>query len=244
MMAKKEKTPEEQHLEDMKKAYSNLVELNQRLKSISSIYYIDKGGVIYMKTLVEFTEVIVHLHPSLDIKPFYGCMILPNKLFEFKKVAKKTKLQFDESEPDKIIIRDTDADKELVIDKVNLHMDDPEGSKAFIDTRIKPEMYKRFFEMEEDESYIQFNDKNNFVPLREAEIEDLVNSKTLFFQVRTHGVILMTRHLMLDIKKDDNVAIAARCYQPIDDTSNRTFYMIRHDTDMYTSYTIFCCLTT
>lgn len=238
----KVKTPEELHLEDMKKSYSDLVELNQYLKNIASVYYIHYDGVIYMKALVEFTDVLVHLNGSLRLEPFYGCMILPNKLFEFKKEAKKSSLVFHEEDPSIIKMEDTKTNISIDINKVNLFDEDPEKSMEYVNSRIKPEMYKKFFEIDDEKIYTQHPQKDVFHQLTKQEVYRLYKQEPLYVNLYNEGPILITRNLMLDIKEDDSIWIARRCEIPVDGDAKKVFFMIKHDTNYYTSYTIFNCL--
>lgn len=227
--------------DSLKKSFKKLEDINQRLKNISSCYYVHFDGVIYMKSLLKITETVVHLRYPETIEPYLGAMILPNRFFDFYKNAKKTKMTIDEGDyPEeggyKFHFGQTnDRDLKFTMDIVN-NPSHPKGS--FIESMILPQMYKRFFGLNED-NYTIYSDKDEFVPLLKEDVENLCNAKALFLNYK--GMELtFTKNLFLDLKKDDSIAVSRCGYQPIEDDPNCLFiYMIKHDTELYTSYTIF-----
>ena len=229
-MAKKELTEEDK----LKKQYSELVKINQKLKNISSGYYISYDGMIYMKSLVPFVEKFIHLHNPEVINKIYGAMIMPNAFFDFTKKAKKTKLTILETES-KIHFGQNDTD-ELVY-TINIVNDDELIDKDYIDAKIKPEMYKRFFELNSDK-YIQYEDNNIFHPLTEEEVKSMANASVVYLNFN-NTTLTLTKQLFLDIKKTDNFSIRRVCYEDIGKGKARVFYMIKQSTELYDIYTIF-----
>lgn len=231
-MAKKELS----EFDIMKKEYSNLVKINQKLKNISDGYYISHDGNIFMSSLVSFIEKFIHLHNPDDISHYLGSMIMPNAFFEFTKVAKKTKLTIVPTEKGYHFGQDYTDDSEFKY-FVNVVNPNKEIDMNYVDANIKPKMYKRFFELS-SELYVQYDDNDKFYDLTPHEVESIVDAKPVYFDFNGTGLIL-TKQLFLDIKKDDTLSIARLCYQKIGDNEYRVFYMIKHTTDLYDSYTIF-----
>ena len=229
-MAKKELTEEEK----FKKQYSELVKINQKLKNISEGYYISYDGNIYLKSLVPFIEKFIHLANPESINKLYGSMIMPNSLFDFTKNAKKTKLTILETES-KIHFGQNDCDElQYTVNVVN---DNLQIDSDFIKAKIIPQMYKRFFTLNNDE-YIQYEDNDIFHPLSENEIEALSNSNVVYLEFN-NTILTLTKQLFLDIKKDDKISIRRVCYKNIDNGKYRVFYMFKQTTDLYDVYTIF-----
>ena len=225
----------------LKKAYSKLTDLNQRLKNISGCYYIHEDGSIYLKSLMSITETVAQLRYPETIEPYLGAMILPNQFFDFYKKAKKTKLVITEDNTlegrGKAFYFGQNDDSKLHY-TLNVVNDPEDFQDDFLDTMIKPEMYKRFFQLKSDE-YMIYPDKDEYTYFTEEKIHGLCDAKAIFMQF--NGMELtFTKHLFLDIKKDDKIGIARYGYRPIEDDPNYQFiYTIKHDTELYTSHTIF-----
>ena len=231
-MAKKELT----EFDIIKKQYSKLEKINQRLKNIASIYYIAYDGTIYMKSLVSFVEKFIHLANPDDIDRFRGCMILPNQFFEFSKKAKKSKLTINATEKAYYFGQDDTDDISLTLNIVNNEKD---IDKNYIDANIKPDMYKRFFEIyAKPDIYHIYDDDKEFHPFKDNEVENIAGAKP-FFLTFNDSNLTITKHLLLDIKKDDKISIARIGYVPIEDDMKRVVYMLKHECDIYDSYTIF-----
>lgn len=229
-MAKKELTEEEL----FKKDYSSLVKLNQKLKNVSSAYYISHDGFVYMKSLVPFVEKVIQLHEPQKYFRFAGTMIMPNAFFEFTKKAKKTKLTVTQTENCIYLGQD---DNEEVQCKINIVNTNNGIDKQYVLTNIQPKMYKRYFKLNED-NIIQYEDSNTEHPLTESEIESLCKANPIFLEF--NGTTLtITKQLFLDIKKDDCISISRSHYQKIEDGKLRVFYILKHITDLYTCYTLF-----
>lgn len=230
-MAKKELT----EFDIMKKEYSNLVKINQKLKNISDGYYISHDGNIFMSSLVPFIEKFIHLHNPEAISHYLGSMIMPNAFFDFTKIAKKTKLTIVPTERGYHFGQDDTDDSEFTY-FINVINPNKEIDSNYVDVNIKPKMYKRFFELN-TESYVQYED-NKFVDLLSEDVEALIGANPVYINFDGTDLTL-TKQLFLDIKKDDKLAIARICYQKISDKEYRVLYMMKHTTDLYDSYTIF-----
>ena len=229
-MAKKELTEDD----ILKKQYSSLVKINQRLKNISEGYYISHDGTIHMKSLVDFIEKIVVLHDVEVIDRFLGSMIMPNAFFNFTKKAKKSKLIITPTNTSYHLGQEDDEELTYTINVVNANKEiDMNYTKA----NIIPKMYKRFFELESD-MYEQFPDKDEFHPLTEEETENIIKANPVYLLFHDHKLTL-TKHLCLDIKKGDTLSLARYCRQKLDGKHYRVFYMLKHETELYTDYTIF-----
>ena len=235
-MAKKELT----EFDILKKQYSNLEKINQRLKNVCSGYYIGYDGIIYMKSIVGFVEKIAHLADPESIEKFKGCLILPNKFFEFSKKSKKTKLTITATEKGYYFGQD-DTD-EL---KLEIPIQNPIESidQNYISTKIKPTMYKRFFEITDDEKYCVYEDSGKFTNLSLNDVEIIASANPLYINYQS-SKLTITKHLMLDIKKTDLLGISRISYQKIDQTSNRVFYMLKQECELFDTYTIFNTLQT
>lgn len=221
----------------IKKQYSELVKINQRLKNISMCYYIHHDGTVYIKSLINFTEVLINLRYPEKIDLFHGAMILPNKFFDFTKKAKKTKLVIDEKVDKFIFSQNDDEDLKFDLNIVNKSDPNSDASNTFLQKNIINEMYKRYFELESDK-YNHYIDRNNFTFFDEDEIEGLISANPLFLSINNSNITL-TKQLFLDIKKGDKIGISRYCYQKINGRNSRVFYMLKHETDLYDSYTIF-----
>lgn len=231
-MPKKELT----EFDIIKKQFSKLDKLNQRLKNIASIYYIAYDGTVYMKSLVGFIEKFIHLSNPSDIDRFMGCMILPNEFFEFSKKAKKSKLTITATEKAYYLGQDDNDELKYTINIVN-----PNNviDKEYIDANIKPKMYKRFFNIYTvDSGYSIYKDDKVFNNFTDKETEDIAGAKALFIKFN-NSELTITKNLMLDIKKNDKVSIARIGYMPIENNLNRVLYMLKQECDIYELYTIF-----
>lgn len=217
----------------LKKQYGKLVDLNDRLKYVCSAYYIGYDGVVYMKSLVGFVEKIARLKDPDSLDRFLGCMIMPNALFEFKKKAKKTKLTIELK--DNVYYFGQDNTDELTYE-LNIVNPNKECDELFLEERIKPQMYKKFFSMNTNK-YIQYPEED-FRMISEDDVALLVGSNPLFLHYNDTELTI-TRHLFIDIKKDDGVGIRRLNYQVIENKSKRVCYMIKLITDIYDGYTIF-----
>lgn len=225
----------------IKKQYSELVKLNQRLKNISSCYYIHSDGMVYMKALVPFTEVVIRLRYPEKIDLFTGAMILPNEFFQFTKDAKKTKMNIKEYEEDgtkKFLFgQSDDTELEYTLNIVNQDSFDSFEGKKFLHDQIIPKMYKRYFELESD-LYIQCEDKDVNYKFTEEDTDGLAKSSVMFLDFNGTQLTI-TRNLFLDLKKGDKLSISRNCYQKVEKNLCRMFYIISHETDIYNSYTTF-----
>ena len=218
----------------IKKQYSELNKINQRLKNISECYYISYDGTIYMKSLVPFVEKMIHLRYPEKINLFYGAMVLPNQFFDYAKKAKKTKMTIKENTESFEFGQEDDQDVSITVNIVNTNeKNDEEYRKA----RIIPKMYKRFFELG-GEGYISYKDCGSFSRLNDEQIDAIANANPVVLSYNDASITL-TKHLMLDIKKDDVINISRNCYHRIDSRDCRVFYMLKNETDLYDCYTIF-----
>lgn len=224
--------------ERIKKEYSNLYNLNQRLKNISQCYYIGHDGVILMKSLVPFIETIVHPYDLDSIRSFVGAMILPNKFFEFGKNIKKSLLTID---PYYDRIELGQENKPELKYEINIVNRDSGNDDLYQKNQIRPKMYKRFFELENEEFH-PFPDKGEFYNLTREEMDILIEPQPLYLDFQG-AVLLLTKNLFLDLKKGDQIGICRMCWIEIpEERKDKVYYMIRHDTDIYTSYTIMAML--
>lgn len=231
-MAKKELT----EFDIIKKQFSKLEKLNQRLKNIASAYYIAYDGTIYMKSLVNFIEKFVHVANPEEIDRFYGCMIMPNELFEFCKNAKKSKLTINATEKAYYFGQDDNDDVKFTINILNSNKD---VDMSYIISSIRPKMYKRFFEIyEKTDMYHIYDDDKEFHPFTEIDVDDIASANPVFIKYNNTDLTI-TKHLLLDIKKSDKLSIARIAYVLIDGGMKRVFYMIKHECELYDTYTIF-----
>ena len=218
------------HEQIIKKQYSNLEKLNQRLKNISEAYYIATDGTVYVKSLVPFTEKFIHLACPENVEMFQKALIMPNEFFQFTKNAKKTHLTFFEGENKIVFGQD---DKEDVNVTISLLSDDEESNR----NTILPKMYKRFFSLNTPE-FVPYEDRGTFIDLPEDSTERLLSACPIYYA--WNGTELtFTKHLFLDIKKGDRLSISRNCYLPLENGSILVFYMIKQITELYDCYTLF-----
>lgn len=232
-MAKKELSPEDL----MKKQYSKLYELNQKMKLISAIYYISYSGVVYMQSLVPFVEKVIVPTDFDSISLFKGCLIKPNAFFAFGKQAKKSKLTISVTNTEITFGQNDNEELLFTIPKGWNGEDD----KEYVENTIKPNFYKRFFHVF-GESYVCYeevvNGEAKFEPIADDHTEMIVKSKP--YNLKFNGTTLtLTKHLMLDIKSGDELSLARLSYQPIENHQCRVFYQIKQITSIYTCYTLF-----
>lgn len=221
--------------DELRACYSKLCNLNQRLKNISECYYIAYDGSLFMKSLIPFMDVFAKLHDPESLKPFHGGMILPNAFFNFSKKAKKKQLTFDEKTDTDTSITFGQANDNLSY-KLNLVNQDPNVDKQFIDDRIIPKMYKRFFELHTSKYTLTKNAPK--IELPEEDVDKLISASALYVNYEDEELVI-TKNLLLDLKKGDSVTIEKYCTQMIDDKNMRVIYMLTHTTDIYTSFSIF-----
>lgn len=219
--------------EKLKKTYNELYNLNQKLKNISSLYYIGEDGVIYMKSSVRFLESFATLRYPDKLELFQKAIVTPNAFFDFGKRLKKSKLEIHEIE-----------DQEGY--RFELCQSDCEDLKYTLNIlnytteEVKEKMgYKRIFEIQDKNKYDVFD--SDYYPLDVDQVEALCNGKYIEVTLPTGDIIPFTKHLFMDIKNGDYIQIAKMARQKLDEEKGeyRAFFLISHDTDLYTSYTIF-----
>lgn len=213
----------------LKKSYSKLYDLNQRIKNISSLYYIG-DSVVYMKSLVPFVESFLELRYPEWYMDFRNGIVSPNALFDFGKKAKKSKMSIIEKN-DKEGNRFEFCEGDLLY-TLNIIPYELEDLKKYLN-------YKRFFEVKDNTKYDVF--EADYYPLETSQIEDLCNGKYLEVLLPTGDLIALTKHLFLDIKKGDRIQITRVARQIIDKKKNeyRLLFLINHSTELYTKYTLF-----
>lgn len=224
-MAKKELT----YLDILKKEYSELVKINQRLKYISKGYYISYDGTIYLQSLVGFEEAVVMLRYPEKLKYFKGGTILPNSFFNFSKQAKKTKLTIEETENEKgkcFIFGQEDGDLSYTYQITN-----PDSciDDQYVTEVIRPHMYKRFYD--DFANAIEY-EKSDFLMLSEKQVMTIVEAKPLYLTYNENEFVL-TKHIVLDIKKGDALGIRRLYYFPIENGKKKVYYFLKHVTDLY-----------
>ena len=230
-MAKKELTEEEL----LKKDYSNLVKLNQKLKHICSGYYIGYDGKVYMKSLVSFIEKVIFLNEPEKYSRFYGMVIMPNAFFEFTKNAKKTKLVITQTQ-NAIHLGQDDNDE--LTHTLNVANPSEELEEQYLREKIYPNMYKRYFKLNDPELYVEFPDCGAPHELSIESIKSIANANPVFLAYND-TVLTITKQLMMDIKKDDMINIYRICYQEMENNKYRVFYTLEQNTDLYKCFTIF-----
>ena len=225
--------------DEIKKEYTELVKLNQKLKLISSCYYISYSGMVYVKTLVNFTDVIVELKKPEVFHYMRGVMILPNKFFAFTKKAKKTKLDFSSGynkETDTMTyyfgqMDDPELTCELSVVNIN-----EENDEMYVRENIIPKMYKKLFILKDMEEYrLEENPSANI--LTDEEVQCIIDGHPLY-STTEELPSLITKHLCLDLKKGDLLQIYKHGELPIYGKCKKVYYIIAHSTDIYTSYTL------
>ena len=99
--------------------------------------------------------------------------------------------------------------------------------------------YKRIFDIQDESKYDVF--ESDYYPLDVSQVDDLCDRQYIEVTLPTGDLIPLTRHLFLDIKKGDYIQIAKVARQTISKEKNeyRLFFLINHDTDLYTKYTLF-----
>jgi len=231
-MAKKELT----YFDILKKEYSEIEKINQRLKYISKGYYISYGGAIYLESLVDFEEVRIQLRYPEKINELRGVLVLPNEFFEFSKKAKKTKLTIKEDKDDKgkyFLFGQDDSDLSYMCRVTN---PESEIDDEYIHNIIKSSMYKRFFNLDQYISYDTTED--DYIMFSSDQIQDLLSPKPVYLTYNDNN-FTFTKHMILDLKKGDTLGIRRLCYEVVEQDKKRVFYTMKHETDLYTSHILF-----
>jgi hypothetical protein len=223
----------------LRKEYSDLVEMNQRLKNICEIYYIGYNGLIYVKSLVQFIEKLLVINDKDFCSKYRGLLCLPNKMFDFKKNAKKSKLIITQTEHNIYLGQSDDPQISLTLNR-GIRQDDESISheSVFINEKIIPEFYKKYFEIirNTDAAGLDFKELN-------SELVDELSSSKMVVYSENGMYIPLTKHLFLDIKKGDELDIAKVIYKDKGDKSfGKVYYMIRNTTEYYTAYTLVSCI--
>lgn len=226
-------------LDEWKKSYSQLVKINQRLRYVSSGYYMDYDGTIYMKSLVPFLEKLITLHEPEKVEDFFGTMVMPNAFFIFSKNAKKTKLTIQKEEENHQFLFGQEDNDEW---KYELNIVNPVHDITYASHNIIDKMYKRFFITQESEpGFTQYPDSDNYEELPDDIVKKLQKSEAVYYEC--NGTTLtFTKHLFLDIKKDDHLSIARMGYEEIENNQYRVYYRMKHITELYTDITLFNAL--
>lgn len=210
-----------------KKQFSNLYELNQRLKHISDVYYISHDNRLFMHSNIDFIEKYGFI--KSDVSAFHGCMILPNKLFEFGKGLKKSKLKIY-----KFIDKYQFEDQDGVMLDINRIIQNNEIDKSreedYIRKDLIPKLYKKFFELFPD---MDFVNNPNFVNIGEEMVMKLVEPDAVTIKNGSMNYII-TKNLFFDIKKEDEVSILFNVHH----TDYKIYNIFKQDTSIYDLYTL------
>ena len=220
----------------LKKEYGALVNLNQRLKNVCEIYYIAYSNIIYMKSLVPFIEKIAILNDGDLLNNYKGILYLPNQLFDFTKNAKKTKLTITQTDSTIYLGQNDNDDVAISLKRgISPIKEVIEGEHLFVNDKILPEFYSRYFEIMQNVKA----DKLEYLALSESMVEDISSAKFIELYINDNYVPI-TKQLLLDIKKNDDVFIAE---VPISDVNeNKMYYLLKNVNDIYTSYTLMSCI--
>lgn len=230
-----------------KKQFTNLYDLNQRLKLISDVYYISHANELYMHSTVDFIEKFGRL--NIDVHAFFGCMILPNKMYEFKKKLKVSKLRIFKFD-DKYEFHDQDGDI-LEINRLIPHVSYEDESafisqiekeKELIRTNIIPKMYRKYFEIIQ---MADSHDKNG--TLKSGTYEDNIPFENLGEEsvrilllpeavtVINGGIsFIITKNLFFDIKKEDELSVSF----DISHTEYKMYNVFKQSNKLYELYTL------
>jgi len=233
------------HDELVKKDYVYLTEMNQRLKNMCEIYYISHSGVIYLKSLIPFIEKVAILNDNNSLKIYRGALCLPNKIFEFKKNTKKNNLVVVQTNN---FIDHGQSDNSEISLRINIAVRHEEEyikqEPAFINTKIIPEYYTRYFEIIDK---IGMNvDRLDFIPFTDEMVDDIVSGKLVEIS-RPDVYIPITKQLLLDIKKGDSVWYTKLPYsnrhEPtfVEGDPEKAYIMLKNSNKFYTAYTMFAC---
>ncbi len=215
----------------MKKDYSQMIKLNQRLRYIASGYYIDWDGTIFMQSSVPFVEKVVTLHDPESIGMFRGTMIMPNALFEFSKNAKKTKLTI--KKEDTMIYLGQEDQQEL---NHAIHIVCPSFDALYAKNNVVDKMYKRFFSTSSE--FVQYPDSDKLDILPDEMVKKMCKAQAVYYEY--NGTILtLTKHVMLDIKKEDHLSLQRWGYELIENDQYRVSYILTQETELYTVKTLF-----
>ena len=215
------------------KAFTNLLNLNQKLKNITSMYYIDSNDHIYIKSLVGFIETEILLLPECNPGPFKDIIINPLELFEFQKNMKGTKkkdYEYSILEEGIKVYHPEEEDRVILFNK--LQNPDKLDSEQMVNVYIKPEFYTKYYDILMASPKV--NEKS-WYELSTDAVEELCNSKLI--TINLGGVeINLTKQLFEDIKKTDSLSLT-RLHSTYDE--KKEYIFVKHITDMYTSFTIF-----
>lgn len=230
-----------------KKQFTNLYNLNQRLKHISDVYYISHAGELYMHSTVDFIEKYGKL--NIDVHAFSGCMVLPNRLFEFKKKLKVSKLRIFKYN-DKYEFHGQD-DNVLEINRLIPHVpydnelayiEMVDNEKDLIRTSVIPKLYRKYFEIIQVTNYGDKEDINESKFIMdniqfENLGEDTVKALTLpdAVTIVNSGIsFIITKNLFFDIKKEDELSVSF----DISHTPYKMYNVFKQSNALYDLYTL------
>ena len=211
--------------------FKYITEINQKMKLISEIYYIDRSGTIYMKSLVPFIEKIAFLQPQIEDKiiQYLDCIYLPNQFFKFSKNAKKTKLTYID-EMDKIILGQNDNNDKLEINKGGRLITNNEQYLNYINENFINRFYTKYSIIKNyinDPEYIQLSDNI---------INDIINNHCVYHVV-DDSLITLTKNLFMDIKPSDQIFIKI-ANEKEEGFENKRFVIYKMINNLMTTYTI------
>lgn len=222
-------------MEEIIKQYNNFRDINQKIKNISSLYYIHDSGYILMESLVPFIEKVAIIKPDVQIDQFYNKIILPNQTFAFTSNALKSKLEAELIDKNVYMQADVKKGSKLDTDKATLTIHHLEldvrnveliMSKLIGDTGIP--FYNNLsliYDGIRDSGFIEFS---------EIEFNDILNSKVSYI---SDSYFTITKHIFMSIKKNDSLSYRVLNHRDMDNDKKR-YVLFKKETDIMDIYTL------
>jgi len=216
--------------------YNILKAINQKMKEIADVYVV-YNGMIEIHSLIPYIEKYAIINNGI-MECYNNLSILPNELFNFTKLAKKSKLQYNET-LDHVILSDnsevtegkehaSDIKLSKFISENNSGAIDPAIYAQHIIETITPKFYNH--------ADILFTKDTNYVATSQDTVKMLVDNEPIIINDGLRSMTI-TRNLFPTLKKTDQLSYAI--LDKIDSDIPQKFYAIfKEQSEYITIYTL------
>lgn len=222
-------------MEEIIKQYNSFRDINQRVKNISSLYYINDNGVILMESLVPFIEKVAIIKPDVNIDQFHNKIILPNQAFTFTSNALKSKLEADIVNRNIYMEADVKKGSKLDTDKATLTIHHLELDVKNIELIMSKLIGDNGIPFYNNLSLIYDGiSDGKFIRFSETEFNDIVNSKVSYI---SEAYFTITKHIFMSIKKSDSLSYQVLNHRDMENDKKR-YVLFKKETDIMDIYTL------
>jgi len=207
-----------------KDQYKCLLEINKKLRAISSIYYIMTNGIIIMNPLVPFIEKFAILNNDI-LSEYRGLAFLPNAFAEFGKKTTKNNLIGEMYEDNIILKNEKDNAYSITITRCL-----PKNEESFIENLCdRVSIGSRII----IPPNITQNVKNTistsaFIPINQDMVLSLYENQ-IITHLSENNLFSMTKQLFGSLKKTGNLEFAR--LNIIDEKVPNKFYILFREYD-------------